>query len=103
MRYKPIRKRADVPALLAEFSETMWEELDYISEADNAERFAEIFADDPGVRIPAVYRQHSTRRVLVLEDVSGIKITDKAAMAEAGIDQGGSCHRAFGCLLPPDF
>ncbi len=87
MRYKPIRKRADVPALLAEFSETMWEELDYVSEADNAERFAVIFADDPGVRIPAVYRQHSTRRVLVLEDVSGIKITDEEALAEAGIDQ----------------
>jgi predicted unusual protein kinase regulating ubiquinone biosynthesis (AarF/ABC1/UbiB family) len=87
MRYRPIRRRADVPALMEEFATTMWEELDYISEADNAERFAEIFADRPRVRIPAVYRQHSTRRVLVLEDVSGIKITDVSALAEAGVDQ----------------
>ncbi|MGD8583849.1 MAG: AarF/UbiB family protein [Chloroflexota bacterium] len=87
MRYGPIRRRADVPALMEEFATTMWEELDYISEADNAERFAEIFADRPRVRIPAVYRQHSTRRVLVLEDVSGIKITDVDALAEAGVDQ----------------
>ncbi len=88
MRYKPIRRRANVPALMEEFSSTMWEELDYISEADNAERFGEMFANDPGVRIPAVYRQHSTRRVLVLEDVSGIKITDVEEIATAGVDRG---------------
>ena len=88
MRYKPISKRANVPALMEEFSTTMWEELDYISEADNAERFTEMFADDPGIQIPAVYRRHSTRRVLVLEDVSGIKITDVEAMTAAGIDRG---------------
>jgi predicted unusual protein kinase regulating ubiquinone biosynthesis (AarF/ABC1/UbiB family) len=87
MRYGPIRRRADVPALMEEFAGTMWEELDYISEADNAERFAEIFADRPQVRIPGVYRQHSTRRVLVLEDVSGIKIADVDGLAEAGVDQ----------------
>ena len=87
MRYRPIRRRADVPALMDEFATTMWEELDYVSEAANAERFAEMFADRPQVRIPAVYRQHSTRRVLVLEDVSGIKVTDVAGLAEAGIDQ----------------
>lgn len=87
MRYRPIRRRADVPALMDEFAATMWEELDYTSEAGNAERFAEIFADRPQVRIPAVYRQHSTRRVLVLEDVSGIKITDMVGLVEAGIDK----------------
>jgi len=86
MRYRPISRRADVPALLDEFSTTMWEELDYISEATNAERFAEMFADEPYIRIPGVFRQHSTRRVLVLEDVSGIKITDKEAIEAAGID-----------------
>jgi predicted unusual protein kinase regulating ubiquinone biosynthesis (AarF/ABC1/UbiB family) len=64
----------------------MWEELDYVSEADNAERFAEMFAGRPQVRIPAVYRRHSTRRVLVLEDVSGIKIADVAGLVEAAID-----------------
>jgi predicted unusual protein kinase regulating ubiquinone biosynthesis (AarF/ABC1/UbiB family) len=86
MRYRPIRRRADIPALMDEFAATLWEELDYVSEADNAERFAEMFAENEDVRIPAVYRQHSTRRVLVLEDVSGIKITDVDAIAAAGVD-----------------
>jgi predicted unusual protein kinase regulating ubiquinone biosynthesis (AarF/ABC1/UbiB family) len=86
MRYRPIRRRANVPALMEEFSTTLWEELDYVSEADNAEKFAEIFADNDDIVIPAVYREHSTRRVLVLEDVSGIKITDIDAITAAGID-----------------
>ena len=86
MRYRPIRKRADVPALMDEFSATLWEELDYESEADNAERFAEMFAGNDDITIPSVYRQHSTRRVLVLEDVSGIKITDIEDIEAAGVD-----------------
>ena len=56
MRYPPIRRRADAPALLEEFAGTLWEELDYESEAGNAERFARIHADNERIIIPAVYR-----------------------------------------------
>lgn len=86
MRYKPIRRRADVPALLAEFSRTLWEELDYELEADNAERFAELYANDNRVYIPSVYRPFSSERVIVLENVEAIKITDVAALTAVGID-----------------
>lgn len=86
MRYRPIRRRADVPALMDEFAKTLWEELDYEAEVSNAERFAKMFADDAGVYIPAVYRQHCTGRVIVLEDVESIKITDIETMRADGID-----------------
>jgi predicted unusual protein kinase regulating ubiquinone biosynthesis (AarF/ABC1/UbiB family) len=86
MRYPPIRKRADVPALMGEFADTLEEELDYGSEADNAERFAAMYADSSNVYIPSVYREHSTERVIVLEDVTAIKIVDMDGMVEAGID-----------------
>ncbi|MDX1414775.1 MAG: AarF/UbiB family protein [Candidatus Promineifilaceae bacterium] len=86
MRYPPIRRRADVPALLEEFSRTLWEELDYESEANNVERFTQIHALDPRIYIPAVYRQHSTRRVLVLENVETLKVGDIAAQINVGID-----------------
>jgi predicted unusual protein kinase regulating ubiquinone biosynthesis (AarF/ABC1/UbiB family) len=85
MGYGPIRRRANVPQLLEEFAKTLWEELDYEAEASNADRFAEMYANDGRVYIPAVYRQHSTRRVIVLEDVEAIKITDVAGMKEANI------------------
>jgi predicted unusual protein kinase regulating ubiquinone biosynthesis (AarF/ABC1/UbiB family) len=86
MRYRPIRRRANVPDLMSEFARTLWEELDYQAEAGNAERFAEMAVNDERVYIPAVYRQHSTGRVIVLEDVEAIKIIDVEKMIEVGID-----------------
>ena len=86
MRYKPIRKRANTPALMEEFARTLWQELDYKSEADNAEQFAAIHADNPHIYIPRVYREHSTERVVVLEDVEALKIADVDALEAAGID-----------------
>lgn len=85
MNYRPIGRRADVPQLLEEFAKTLWEELDYEAEAGNAERFAEMYANDGRIYIPAIYRQHSTRRVIVLEDVEAIKITDVDQMKAEGI------------------
>lgn len=87
-RYKPISRRADVPALLNEFSIILYQEIDYLAEGANAETFAENFADVPGVRVPRVVWSHTTKRVLTLEDVGGIKITDYEAITAAGIDRG---------------
>lgn len=86
MRYGPIRRRANVPALMEEFAYTLWQELDYEGEVDNAERFAAIYANHTRVYIPAVYRLHSTKRVIVLENVEGIKINDVDSIVAAGID-----------------
>src|SRR5439155_10945943 len=49
MRFKFISRRANVPALIEEFSRVLWEELDYIAEADHAMTFASIFKDDLGI------------------------------------------------------
>ncbi len=84
-RYPPIRKRADVPALLAEFGHILGQEIDYIQEGNHAETFAANFKEYAGVRVPRVAWSHTTRRVLTLEDVTGIKIADHQALAEAGI------------------
>ncbi|MDX1662989.1 MAG: AarF/UbiB family protein [Candidatus Promineifilaceae bacterium] len=85
MRYGPLRRRADLPTLLEEFASTLWEELDYELEAENAQRFARMFAGNPHVCIPAVYERHSTSCVLVLEYVRGIKVDDVTALEAAGI------------------
>jgi predicted unusual protein kinase regulating ubiquinone biosynthesis (AarF/ABC1/UbiB family) len=63
------------------------EELSYKHEAYNAERFAAMFKDDMNVYIPSVYHRYSTDRVLVMEDVTSIKINDYAALEKAGIDR----------------
>jgi predicted unusual protein kinase regulating ubiquinone biosynthesis (AarF/ABC1/UbiB family) len=86
-RYGPIRRRMDLDRLYGEFSQTTRNELDFVAEADNAERFALNFADNPIVRIPRVYAQSSTRRVLIMENVASIKIGDVQAIEAAGISR----------------
>ncbi|MDX1686976.1 MAG: AarF/UbiB family protein [Candidatus Promineifilaceae bacterium] len=103
MRYRPIRRRADLPALMEEFARTLWEELDYEMEADNAQRFAEMFAGDPGVYIPFVYRRHSTERVLVLENVEAIKIINVTGIEEAGVDRAEVAERLLDTYLKQIF
>lgn len=81
-----VSDRADLPALVEEFAQTSLEEIDYLHEAANAERFAADFDDDDRMIVPDVVWERSTRRVLTLEDVTAIKITDLAALLAAGID-----------------
>ncbi|TWX35603.1 AarF/ABC1/UbiB kinase family protein [Frigoribacterium sp. ACAM 257] len=78
--------RVDAPALVEEFARTSLEEIDYLHEAAASARFAADFADDDRVGVPDVVWERSTRRVLVLEDVSAIKITDAEGLRAAGID-----------------
>ena len=87
MLWPLVSKRANVPALLEEFAATLWEELDYEAEASHIETFHALFEDDLGVYIPEVYREYSTRRVLTMEDVTCIKISDHAAIDAAGVDR----------------
>lgn len=81
-----VNRRADAPALVEEFAATSLEEIDYVREASNAERFAENFADDPRVAAPTIVWERSARRVLTLADVTAIKVSDVAALQAAGID-----------------
>jgi len=78
--------RVDAPALVEEFAQTSLEEIDYLNEASNSERFAADFSGDDRVAVPAVVWERTTRRVLTLEDVTAIKITDVDALRAAGID-----------------
>ncbi|MGR0159349.1 ABC1 kinase family protein [Paenarthrobacter nitroguajacolicus] len=85
-RIRIVSNRADVPALIKEFAQTSLEEIDYLNEAANSERFAADFADDARVTVPGVVWERTTRRVLTLEDVTAIKITDADSLRMAGID-----------------
>jgi len=107
-RYPPIRRRADIPALLEEFSTSLYEEIDYLAEARNAETFAANFRWDwggqkPGVRVPRVDWTHTTLRVLTLENVQGIKITDYAGLEKAGINRAQVAEYLFETYLQQIF
>src|SRR5712692_9391233 len=77
----------DLMGVYREFKRTVYEEIDYVTEAANAKRFLEMFKDDPTIYIPRVHEEYTTRRVLVLEWIDGIKINDYAALEAAGVSR----------------
>ena len=81
-----VRDHVDLPALIEEFAHTCREKIDYLHEAQNAERFAAGFAGDARVTVPEIAWERTTRRVLTLADVTAIKINDVEGLRAAGID-----------------
>jgi predicted unusual protein kinase regulating ubiquinone biosynthesis (AarF/ABC1/UbiB family) len=76
----------DWPAMARECRRVLLRELDFRVEAQYAARFRQQFLDDERIRIPGVIWELSTRRVLCLDYLPGIKINDREAIVEAGID-----------------
>ncbi len=76
----------DWPAMARECRRVLLRELDFRVEAQYAARFRQQFLDDKQIRIPGVIWELSTRRVLCLDYLPGIKINDREAMVEAGIN-----------------
>ena len=102
-RYPPLRKRADLPALIDEFFRILSEEIDYLAEGQNAEIFWEYYQEDYRIRIPRVIWSHTTKRVLTLEDVYAIKITNYPDITSAGVDRSNVAKRLFNCYMEQIF
>jgi ubiquinone biosynthesis protein len=76
-----------VKEVVEEFSKSLIAELDYTKEAKNANRIANQFKDDPHIRIPHVYSDYSTKRVLTMEYVTGTKLNNIEALAQKGLNR----------------
>lgn len=76
--HRPVR-------IVEEFTRLMERELDYANEAASVERFARQFLGDDTVRVPRIHRPLCGERVLVMEYVEGIRLTDMDALDAAGI------------------
>jgi predicted unusual protein kinase regulating ubiquinone biosynthesis (AarF/ABC1/UbiB family) len=72
--------------IIEEFSRVIAEEMDFHHEADNVERFGELFRDSDFVIIPRVYREVTTTRVLVMEFFEGFRVTEVDEIVRHSID-----------------
>jgi ubiquinone biosynthesis protein len=86
------RRRADIRALglsnfLGEFAENVLRELDYRNEAYNMRRLAASMERYPFAHVPELYPDLSSRRVLTMEFITGVKLSDAEAIDAAGIDR----------------
>ncbi|RIK42994.1 MAG: ABC transporter [Chloroflexi bacterium] len=77
----------DVEGWMSEFAFTLRNELDYTREGHNADRFRRLFAGEPALYVPRIYWDLSTQRVLTMEGLQGVKISDLAKLAAAGLDR----------------
>ena len=72
--------------IVDEFSAKLFGELDYVREADNAEEFAKNYGGVPRVRVPKVYREFSSAKVLTMEWIEGVKLSDDVELRKQGLD-----------------
>lgn len=77
--YRPMR-------VFQEFQRTLLRELDLSSEVAHMRRIAAIFQQDPHIHVPRVDDERSSRRVLTMERLDGIRVNDAARLKEAGLD-----------------
>jgi predicted unusual protein kinase regulating ubiquinone biosynthesis (AarF/ABC1/UbiB family) len=75
-----VNENADWEGMLREFYVTIFEEMDYVKEGRNADRFRYNFRTWRAIRVPKIFWTHTSRRVLTLEFIRGTKVTDLEAL-----------------------
>jgi predicted unusual protein kinase regulating ubiquinone biosynthesis (AarF/ABC1/UbiB family) len=82
----PLNLGHDLTLIVDEFGTKLFEEIDYLNEARNAEKFANNFRDNPQVKVPVIYWRYTNTRVLTLEWINGFKLTDTKKIFAAGLE-----------------
>ncbi len=82
----PLNLGHDLTLIVDEFGTKLFEEIDYLHEGENAQRFAANFQNDPEVKVPRIYWEYTSHRVLTLEWINGFKLTDTENIKAAGVD-----------------
>tara|TARA_X000000368_G_scaffold417516_1_gene414134 strand:+ start:668 stop:2536 length:1869 start_codon:yes stop_codon:yes gene_type:complete len=91
--------RSDLVALIDELGRRVFEEMDYLNEAANAERFRELHHQNPRIAVPAIYQDSTSRRVLTMEWIDGVKLTNLSAVRALGIDPDDMVEVGVSCSL----
>ncbi len=87
MRFVDPNLRFSVDAMLAQFIETIHEEMDYTKESQNLKTISRNVKEYKNVIVPKVYDDYTSKNVITMEYIPGIKITDIKALDELGLDR----------------
>ena len=79
-------RKYNLQSIYNEFFDLLFQEIDYIQEGKNSDKFRDNFHGYPRIIVPKVYWQYTTTKILTLEYKPGIKINDKAALEACGIN-----------------
>ena len=89
--------------IVEEFARTLEKEIDYQVEAAHAERFARQFLGHPFIYVPRIFRELSTSRLLTMEFVQGIKISEISTLDQSGLDRKAIASRGADLILEQIF
>ncbi|MBA2645731.1 MAG: AarF/ABC1/UbiB kinase family protein [Pyrinomonadaceae bacterium] len=79
-RFPGVSENADWEGMLGEFRETIFEEMDYVQEGRNADRFRHNFREWRAVHVPRIHWSHTSARVITMEFIRGTKVTEIEAL-----------------------
>lgn len=85
-RYLPWTIKYDLEAIYSDFFNLLYQEIDYIQEGKNADKFRQNFLNNPDIWVPKVYWEYTTTKILTLEYAPGIKIDDKKTLETCGLN-----------------
>ncbi len=85
-RFPKLVRGVDWEGMLDEFARTIFEEMDYVQEGQNAETFREHFSRWREVYVPVIYWSHVSPRVLTMEFIEGNKVLDLQSLTERGVN-----------------
>ena len=91
--------RSDLVALIDELGQRVFEEMDYLNEAANAEKFAELHIHNPRIAVPRIFHEATSRRVLTMEWIDGVKLTNLDAVRGIGVDPDDMVEVGVNCSL----
>jgi predicted unusual protein kinase regulating ubiquinone biosynthesis (AarF/ABC1/UbiB family) len=91
--------RSDLVALIDELGRRVFEEMDYINEGNNAEKFRQLHSHNPRIAVPQIHWQATSRRVLTMEWIDGTKLTNLEAVRAIGVDPDDMVQVGVNCSL----
>ena len=91
--------RSDLVGLIDELGTRVFEEMDYMNEAANAEKFKHLHAHNPHIAVPAIFMHATSRRVLTMEWIDGVKLTNLEAVKAIGVDPDKMVSIGVNCSL----
>ncbi|MGJ3250092.1 MAG: ABC1 kinase family protein [Elainellaceae cyanobacterium] len=91
--------KSDLVGIMDEFGARIYEEMDYVHEGRNAERFEHLYGHLPDIYVPDIHWQFTRRRVLTMEWVTGTKLTHLDTMRAQGLDPSALIETGVQCSL----
>lgn len=92
-------RQFDLEAIYHEFVTILYQEINYVQEGKNADRFRENFQADPRVRVPHIHWRYTTTKILTMEYLPGIKVNDRQTLEDCGVDAKAISRLGIYCYL----